>query len=114
MKKMKLSAKAVLSLVLSAILFCMPAAGFALNGNHAVNVHAEDLKEQETESEESVESTEQTEGYTEQGTEESTEQTAEEGTESGTVSGNDGTEPVCTCGDKCSAYSYDHTCEVCA
>lgn len=35
MKKMKLSAKAVLSLVLSAVLFCMPGLGFAMNGNYA-------------------------------------------------------------------------------
>ena len=52
MKKIKLSTKAVLSLGLSAVLFCMPAVGFALNGNYAVNVHAEDSKEQEAVSEE--------------------------------------------------------------
>ena len=44
MKKMKLSAKAVLSLVLSAVLFCMPGLGFAMNGNYAVSVHAEDTE----------------------------------------------------------------------
>ena len=36
MKKMKLSAKVVLSLVLSAVLFCMPGLGFAMNGNAAL------------------------------------------------------------------------------
>lgn len=51
MKKMKLSAKAVLSLVLSAVLFCMPGLGFAMNGNYAVSVHAEDT-EPESSSEE--------------------------------------------------------------
>ena len=61
MKKIKLSTKAVLSLGLSAVLFCMPAVGFALNGNYAVNVHAEDSKEQEAVSEEPAESTGQTE-----------------------------------------------------
>ena len=79
MKKIKLSTKAVLSLGLSAVLFCMPAVGFALNGNYAVNVHAEDSKEQEAVSEEPAESTGQTEADTEQsaegGTEESTENT---------------------------------------
>lgn len=60
MKKIKLSTKAVLSLGLSAVLFCMPAVGFALNGNYAVNVHAEDSKEQEAVSEEPAESTGQT------------------------------------------------------
>lgn len=85
MKKIKLSTKAVLSLGLSAVLFCMPAVGFALNGNYAVNVHAEDSKEQEAVSEEPAESTGQTEADTEQsaegGTEESTENTTEESTE---------------------------------
>lgn len=104
MKKIKLSTKAVLSLGLSAVLFCMPAVGFALNGNYAVNVHAEDSKEQEAVSEEPAESTGQTEADTEQsaegGTEESTENTTEESTENGTVSGNEVTEPVCTCEKK--------------
>lgn len=117
-EKNKLSTKAVLSLGLSAVLFCMPAVGFALNGNYAVNVHAEDSKEQEAVSEEPAESTGQTEADTEQsaegGTEESTENTTEESTENGTVSGNEVTEPVCTCEKKCSAYDYDKDCEVCA
>lgn len=117
-EKIKLSTKAVLSLGLSAVLFCMPAVGFALNGNYAVNVHAEDSKEQEAVSEEPAESTGQTEADTEQsaegGTEESTENTTEESTENGTVSGNEVTEPVCTCEKKCSAYDYDKDCEVCA
>lgn len=51
MKKMKLSSKAVISLILSAVLFCMPALGFAMNGNYAVSVHAEDT-EPESSSEE--------------------------------------------------------------
>ena len=51
MKKMKLSAKVVLSLVLSAVLFCMPGLGLAMNGNYAVSVHAEDT-EPESSSEE--------------------------------------------------------------
>lgn len=124
MKKIKLSTKAVLSLVLSAVLFCMPAVGFALNGNYALDVHAEDSKEQEAASEEHTESTGQTGdnreqesgsgSETENGTEESSESTTEESTESGTVSGNEAAEPVCTCEDKCSAYSFDRTCEVCA
>ena len=99
-KKMKLSYKAVLSLMLSAVLFCMPAVGFAMNGNYATEVHAEDsIGESET--------------ATEQETESTTESSTEPETES-TVSGNDVPEPVCTCEDKCSSYGYDHTCEVCA
>ena len=53
MKKMKLSSKAVISLILSAVLFCMPALGFAMNGNYAVSVHAEDT-EPESSSEENT------------------------------------------------------------
>ena len=103
-KKMKLSYKAVLSLILSAVLFCMPAVGFAMNGNYATEVHAEDSTgENET----------ATEGNTEQETESPTESSTEQETES-TVSGNDVPEPVCICEDKCSSYDYDHTCEVCA
>lgn len=86
MKKKKLSAKAVLSLVLSAVLFCMPAVAFALNGNNAMNVYAGGTEEEDT--------------------------SEEPGTD--TVSGNDVEEPECTCEDKCNAYEYDRTCEVCA
>lgn len=104
MKKMKLSAKAVLSLVLSAVLFCMPGLGFAMNGNYAVSVHAEDT-EPESSSEEN-----RTENDTEQETESGSE---ENSTEEDTVSGGDVKEPECTCEDKCGAYEYDHNCEVC-
>lgn len=104
MKKMKLSSKAVLSLVLSAVLFCMPALGFAMNGNYAVSVHAEDT-DPESSSEEN-----RTENDTEQETESGSE---ENSTEEDTVSGGDVKEPECTCEDKCGAYEYDHNCEVC-
>ena len=55
MKKMKLSSKAVLSLILSAVLFCMPALGFAMNGNYAVSVHAEDTEPESSSEENSTE-----------------------------------------------------------
>ena len=99
MKKMKLSAKVVLSLVLSAVLFCMPGLGFAMNGNYAVSVHAEDT-EPESSSEEN-----RTENDTEQETESGSE---ENSTEEDTVSGGDVKEPECTCEDKCGAYEYEH------
>ncbi|MCH5201451.1 MAG: bacteriocin, partial [Oscillospiraceae bacterium] len=102
-KKMKLRYRAVLSLILSAVLFCMPAMAFSMNGNNVIDVKAEDSGTEE-EAENSTE-----ENSTEQETDSSTGSEAE----SGTVSGND-TEPVCTCEDKCSAYEYDHSCKVCA
>ena len=109
MKKMKLSSKAVLSLILSAVLLCMPAVAFSMNGNYAMSVHAEDTKETETSTEENTETSTEKESESEQETEGST----EDGTEGGTVSGNDTPEPVCTCEDKCGAYDYDHDCKVC-
>ena len=135
-KKMKLRYKAVLSLMLSAVLFCMPAAAFSMNGDNAIEARAEeeteskaegDSTEQETESGADENSAEQgIEGSTEesaaeQETEESTEESPGEQTESGTegetdggtVSGNE-IEPVCTCEKKCGAYDYDKDCEVCA
>lgn len=90
MKKKRLSTKALISLILSAVLLCMPAAAFFMNGNHVMNVRAEDNTE-----------TGENEGDTESGTGE------------GTVSGNEIPEPVCTCEDKCSVYDYDRDCEVC-
>ena len=104
MKKMKLSSKAVLSLVLSAVLFCMPALGFAMNGNYAVSVHAEDTEPESSSEENRTEN--DTEPETESGSEENS-------TEEHTVSGGDVKEPECTCEDKCGAYEYDHNCEVC-
>ncbi len=113
-KKKKLSVKAVLSLVLSAALFCMPAAAFSMNGNNAVEVHAEDSKEETAPGEQTENSQEQEISTEESSTGEDSGNTEEEDTEGGTVSGNDVPEPVCTCEDKCSAYSFDHNCKVCA
>ena len=118
-KKTKLRYRVVLSLILSAVLFCMPAMAFSMNWNNVIDVRAEDSGESSTE-EETESSTEEntteessteqeTGGSTEEG---STEQT-ESSTEDGTVSGND-TEAVCTCEDKCGAYEYDRNCKVCA
>ena len=107
-RKMKLRYRAVLSLILSAVLFCMPAAAFSMNGNNAIAVRAEDSGKSRTE-EETESSTE--ESTTEQETSEpgSTEQE----TEGESVSGNEVPEPECTCEDKCGAYEYDRNCKVC-
>ena len=107
-KKMKLRYRAVLSLILSAVLFCMPVAAFSMNGNNAIAVRAEDSGKSRTE-EETESSTE--ESTTEQETSEpgSTEQE----TEGESVSGNEVPEPECTCEDKCGAYEYDRNCKVC-
>ena len=111
-KKAKLRYRAVLSLILSAALFCMPAMAFSMNGNNAIDVRAE---ESGTEGEKEISTEESaTEQETGGGTEESPEGQTESGTEDGSVSGNDVPEPVCTCEKKCSAYDCDKDCEVCA
>ena len=122
--KIKLHYRAVLSLMLSAVLFCMPAVAFSVNGNSAIVARAEEEKpaEQEAESNADESPTEQesegsmegssTDQEKEGGTEESPGEHIEGETEEGTVSDND-TELVCTCEDKCGAYEYDHDCKVC-
>ena len=120
-KKVKLRYRAVLSLILSAVLFCMPAVAFSMNKNNAIDVRAEDSGEsgieEETEISTEESSTEQETANQETSEQESTEQETEGGTEGdtegGTVSGNDVPEPVCTCEKKCSAYDCDKDCEVC-
>ena len=113
MKNRKLSSKAVISLILSAVLFTMPAVAFSVNGNYAISAFAEETKE--TEESKPEESTEQTPGEseTEGSTEENTESSTDESTGDGTVSGNDKPELVCNCEDQCGAYEYDKNCPVC-
>ena len=57
MKNRKLSARAVVSLMLSAILFCMPIGAFFANRTNTIEVHAEDTAEQKTESASDAENT---------------------------------------------------------
>ena len=112
MEKKKLSVKALMSLVLSAILFCMPIGAFFANRTNTIEVHAEDTAEQKTEENtvtpgngrEESSGTDAGEGNTENNTESATEGTNEE------------TQPTakCTCKEKCSQYDVDKDCEVCA
>ena len=121
MKNRRLSARAVVSLMLSAILFCMPIGAFFANRTNTIEVHAEDSAEQKTESaaeEGSAESTasgndnKDSSGSGENHTEQSTENTTENSTEGTTEE----TQPAakCTCKEKCSQYAVDEDCEVCA
>lgn len=80
MKNRKLSSKAVISLILSAVLFTMPAVAFSVNGNYAISAFAEETKE--TEESKPEESTEQTPGESE--TDVSTEENTENSTEGST------------------------------
>ncbi|NBH36178.1 DUF4366 domain-containing protein [Clostridiaceae bacterium] len=108
--KKKLSVKALVSLLLSAVLFCMPIGAFMANSGNMVDVHAEDTGTEKN-SEISAEGSTETETATESTGE--TESADEGGTESETVSGNEIPEPECTCGEKCTQYSFDKDCEVC-
>ena len=121
MKMKKLSVKALMFLILSAILFCMPVGAFFANRANTVEVHEEDTAEQKTESaaeESSAESTasgndnKDSSGSGENHTEQSTENTTENSTEGTTEE----TQPAakCTCKEKCSQYAVDEDCEVCA
>lgn len=113
MKKKKLSVKALMSLVLSAILFCMPIGAFFANRANTVEVHAEDTADQKTESASDEKNT-VTPGN---GREESSGTDAGEGnTESATEGTTEETQPTakCTCKEKCSQYAVDEDCEVCA
>ena len=132
--KKKLSVRAAVSLLLSALLFCMPVGAFMANSGNTVDAYAEGALTEESgetseegsteaETEESTETEENTEtGESETGETESesgeNEGEAEsggsgEGTEGGTVSGNEVPEPECTCKEKCTQYSADKDCEVC-
>ena len=132
--KKKLSARAAVSLLLSALLFCMPVGAFMANSGNTVDAYAEgaltegsgetseegSTKAETEESTETEKNTETGEGETGETESESGENEGEtesdgsgEGTESGTVSGNEVPEPECTCKEKCTQYSIDKDCEVC-
>ena len=116
-KKMKPVYKTLLSLILSAVLFCVFIAAFSISENHAIDARADDSGESSAEArmensaEESI-AGQETEGITKESETGKTESSIENETENTTVSGSD-KEPTCICGDKCSAYEYDHRCEAC-
>ena len=117
--KKKLSVRAAVSLLLSALLFCMPIGAFMANSGNTVDAYAEGALTEESGGASAEGSTEaETEGSTETGEDETGETESESGsneeeTESGTVSGNEVPEPECTCEEKCTQYSVDKDCEVC-
>ena len=111
--KKKLSVRAVASLLLSALLFCMPIGAVMANSGNTVDAYAEESStggetEESTETEGSKEAEESTE--TEPG---DSGGESEEETEGGTVSGNEIPKPECTCKEKCTQYSIDKDCEAC-
>ncbi len=89
-----------MSLVLSAVLFCMPIGAFMENSGNTVAVQAQDT--------DTAESGAETGETPSTGTEEESESETESATESG-----DDIPKECTCKEKCSQYSVDKECEVC-
>ena len=117
--KKKLSVRAAVSLLLSALLFCMPVGAFMVNSGNTVDAYAEESgaseegsTEAETEENKETGETESESGENEGETETESGDSGE-GTEGGTVSGNEVPEPECTCKEKCTQYSADKDCEVC-
>lgn len=113
--KKKLSVRAAVSLLLSALLFCMPIGAFMANSGNTVDAYAEESGGASEESSTEAETEESTgaEGNTETGETENEPGDSKEETEGGTVSGNEVPEPECTCKEKCTQYSVDKDCEVC-
>ena len=112
--KKKLSVRAAVSLLLSALLFCMPVGAFMANSGNTVDAYAEGALTEESGGASAEGSTEgETEENAETGETESESGSNEEETESGTVSGNEVPEPECTCKEKCTQYSIDKDCEMC-
>ena len=111
--KKKLSVRAAASLLLSALLFCMPIGAFMANSGNTVDAYAEESSaEGETEESTGTEGSGEAEESTE--TEPGDSGGESEGeTEGGTVSGNEIPKSECTCKEKCIQYSYDKDCEVC-
>ena len=117
--KKKLSVRAAVSLLLSALLFCMPVGAFMANSRNTVDAYAEESgaseegsTEAETEENKETGETEVESGENE-GETETESGDSEEEMEGGTVSGNEVPEPECTCKEKCTQYSADKDCEVC-
>ena len=85
--KKKLSVKVIMSLILSAVLLCMPIGAFMANSGNTVSVQAQDTDAEENECETETPST-------------GTEEESESEQESSMVSGNDIPTPECTCKEK--------------
>ena len=117
--KKKLSIRAVISLLLSLILFCMPVGAFLANSGNAVDIQAQEEQNSNTK-EQSDRKREKNTTKEESSTEKSTtKMTGNDNSEtksepdSETSSGSDDSKPECICKELCTQYSTDTECEVC-
>ena len=110
--KKKLKSKAIVSLILSGMLFTMPVSAFVMNSGNVTSVFASDGKTITEENAETVaEST--SEASTDESTEATTEAKEETTTEPTTEESTEETKKVCICTDKCSQYEKNKDCPVC-
>lgn len=128
--KKKLSVKFILTVMLSAVLFCMPAGAYFANGSHAVEVHAQEETEESSPGEKAEdENTEgihkEEDGLIEGGSGEGSSEEGELDNTGGDSdpeeekpgedgSGENDPEDTCTCKEKCSQYEVDKNCKVCS
>lgn len=101
--KKKISIKAIISLLLSIILFCMPVGAFMANSENAVDVHAQEEQEEssKTGKEESTKETTDTEDN------------SKTEADSAAPSGSDVLKQECTCKELCTQNCVEEACEVC-
>lgn len=120
--KKSLKHRALMSLVLSAILFSMPMGAFLTNSGNLLAAYAEETDHMEPTpettgpaTEATTESAQESTAETESPTETAPEDSAESSPESSTEESTEETEPPkCVCKEKCSQYKYDKECPVCS
>lgn len=111
--KKKLKSKAIVSLILSGVLFTMPVGAFVMNSSNVTSVFASDgATATEESSEATIESS--SEATTEPTVEPITDPTTESSTESSTEETPEEEKKECTCKDKCSQYEKNKDCPVCS
>lgn len=103
--KKRISIKAIISLLLSIILFCMPVGAFMANSDNTVDVQAQEEQEEgsKTGKEESTKETTDTENNSE----------TEAETDTAAPSGSDILKQECTCKELCTQNCVEEACEVC-
>lgn len=126
----KLSIKFMLTVILSFVLFCMPAGAYFANGSHAAEVHAQEETEESSPEEKAEDGNKEDENTEEKtgegdGSEEGSSEKGEPGSTEGDSdpeeekpgedgSGKNDPEETCICKEKCSPYETDPDCKVCS
>lgn len=123
--KKKLSIKFMLTVILSFVLFCMPAGAYFANENHAAEVHAQEetevsSPEEKAEDENTEEKNGEEDGYEDGSSEKEEPDNTGEDSDPGEEkpgeddSGENDPEDMCICKEKCSSNETDPDCKVCS